>query len=91
MPVLQYIDKKPYCLGYFASMQIAIHCKWDDWVNGTCSVTCGVGTREDTRVKLVEEANGGTCTGKPTEIVQCNEKECLVDGKYCSSSHQSQM
>ena len=38
-------------------------------------------------MKLVEEANGGTCTGKPTEIVQCNEKECLVDGKYFSRGH----
>ena len=28
------------------------------------------------------EANGGTCTGKPTEVVQCKEKEC--SGKYCS-------
>ena len=33
----------------------------------------------DTRIKLVEEANGGTCTGKPTEIVQCNEEECAAD------------
>ena len=38
-------------------------------------------------MKLVEEANGGTCTGKPTEIVQCNEKECLVDGKYFLRIH----
>ena len=31
----------------------------------------------------MEEANGGTCTGKPTEIVQCKEKEC--PGKYLVS------
>ena len=54
----------------------AIHCEWDEWVLGECSAECGVGTKTNTRVKLVEEKNGGTCDGHPTEIVECKDKEC---------------
>ena len=43
---------------------------------GTCSKTCGTGTRTNTRIKLVEEANGGTCSGQPTEIEECNTQPC---------------
>merc|ERR1711936_783254 len=39
----------------------AVHCIWDEWILGECSTTCGAGTRTNTRVKLVEESNGGTC------------------------------
>ena len=54
----------------------AVHCVWDNWVAGNCSAECGTGTRTNTRVKLVEESNGGTCTGNSTEILQCRDKEC---------------
>ena len=57
-------------------IQIPVHCKWDEWNQGECSKTCGTGTRNDTRTKLVVESNGGTCTGQPTEIVACNTQEC---------------
>ena len=43
---------------------------------GECSAECGMGTQTNTRTKLVEEANGGTCSGQPTEIVECMLKEC---------------
>ena len=56
----------------------AVHCEWDDWVEGDCSAECGTGTRTNTRVKLVEESNGGTCTGKPTEMLVCKDKECPI-------------
>merc|ERR1711997_1322779 len=55
-----------------------IHCEWDEWVIGACSAECGVGTRTNTRVKLVEELNGGTCTGQPEEIEECMDVECPV-------------
>ena len=64
---------------------LAIHCKCGDWVIGSCSAECGTGTRIDTRVKDVEEANGGTCTGKTTKTVHCKEKEC--PGKYHSLTY----
>ena len=35
-----------------------------------------MGTRTNTRDKIVEEANGGTCSGETTEVVECMEKEC---------------
>ena len=54
----------------------AVHCVWDEWVFGECSAECGVGTRTNTRVKIVEEVNGGTCDGQPTEIEACQVGEC---------------
>ena len=56
---------------------VAIDCEWSEWSIGNCSAECGTGTRINTRVKLVEESNGGTCTGKDEETLQCNVKECL--------------
>ena len=41
-----------------------------------CSKTCGTGTRNDTRTKVVVEANGGTCNGQSSKIVECNTQEC---------------
>ena len=55
---------------------IAIHCEWGVWVIGKCSAECGMGTRTNTRDKIVVEANGGTCSGEITEVVECMEKEC---------------
>ena len=49
---------------------------WDEWVPGECSVTCGTGTEIRTRTKLVNETNGGTCTGQKTEIVTCEMDPC---------------
>ena len=43
-------------------------------------MNCGDGTRTKTRQKTVEEENGGTCTGDPTEIEHCKDKEC--PGRY---------
>ena len=54
----------------------AVHCVWDEWILGECSTTCGVGTRINTRVKDVTEANGGTCDGHPYEIEECKIREC---------------
>ena len=54
----------------------AIHCEWDEWTIGECSKTCGTGTRLNTRTKLVNEANGGTCDGEPSEVDECNSQPC---------------
>ncbi len=54
----------------------AVHCEWNDWVYGECSDSCGTGTRNNTRKKSVTEAYGGTCTGQPTEIEECNKNPC---------------
>ena len=65
-----------YCF-YFK----AIHCVWDEWVEGVCSYTCGTGNQINTRTKLVTESNGGTCTGQDIEIVECNTNPC--PGEQC--------
>ena len=54
----------------------AIHCEWDEWSVGECSKTCGTGTRNNFRTKLVVEEHGGTCTGEPSEIEECNTQGC---------------
>ena len=63
---------------------LAIHCVWDNWAIGSCvtqteledGTYCGPGTRTNTRVKLVEESNGGTCDGEYEAILECMDKEC---------------
>ena len=57
-------------------MYAAIHCEWDEWTIGECSKTCGTGTRLNNRTKVVEEVNGGTCDGQPSEIEECNPEPC---------------
>ena len=53
-----------------------IDCKWTDWVEGECSVTCGRGTQVNTRKSLSYiPAYGGTC-GSSHETVECNKGEC---------------
>ena len=55
---------------------IVIHCVWDHWEIGECSKTCGTGTRTNIRTKLIEEQNGGTCSGDPAEFEACNTMDC---------------
>ena len=55
---------------------ILVDCEWGDWVEGDCSTTCGTGEQNNTRTKLVEEANGGNCTGGYTNIASCLDVEC---------------
>ena len=62
----------------------AVHCVWDEWMEGSCSVTCGVGTRTNTRTKLVHESNGGTCTGSSTEDVICEDQLCPSKYTWCT-------
>ena len=59
----------------------AISCVWEDWTIGECTTTCGPGQRTDSRSKLVEEANGGNCTGETTRTEECNTKPCPGNNK----------
>ena len=38
-----------------------VDCVWNDWEEGDCSVTCGVGIRNIARTKKVTEKHGGKC------------------------------
>ena len=53
-----------------------IPCEWSAWTHGSCSATCGSGTKNNTRVKIVQERNGGKCQDKTWEIQECNERDC---------------
>ena len=55
---------------------ISVDCVWGDWIEGDCSTTCGTGEQTDTRVKLIEEANGGTCVGDSSNVSNCTLEQC---------------
>ena len=70
-------------------MSILVDCEWGGWVEGDCSTTCGTGQKLNTRIKLIEEANGGNCNGESTEVLSCLVVECpgmylslTIDKKY---------
>lgn len=51
-------------------------CEWSDWQTGECSVTCGGGSRTNSRSKTVEEKYNGVCIGEPTAQEGCNDQHC---------------
>ena len=53
-----------------------MNCTWSEWDIGGCSADCGIGTRTNTREKIVEEDYGGACNGTDSQRVPCKEKEC---------------
>ena len=65
----------------YSNDKIAVDCQWGEWKFGECSATCGNGTRTNTRTKLTEEQNGGTCSGSTNETESCNVLNC--PGKLC--------
>ena len=56
---------------------IAVNCEWNDWIHGTCSKSCGGGTRYNTRNERVSEAHGGKpCEGDATIAEPCEIQKC---------------
>merc|ERR1712212_341674 len=54
-----------------------VDCTWGPWGSwSACSKTCGGGTRTQTRIKSVVEANGGDCIGKNQQEETCNQEKC---------------
>ena len=56
-------------------------CRWTDWEEGECSVTCAGGRRTNTRTKAVVERDGtdgtiGICEGEATMEEDCNTQAC---------------
>ena len=72
-----------YTLPYIICINsILVDCEWGNWYEGDCSTTCGIGEQTNIRIKLVEEANGGNCTGGYTNVTSCLVVEC--PGMYLS-------
>ena len=66
--------REPYQSFY---MSIIVHCEWNDWVQGSCSKSCGGGIRIDTRTESVSAKHGGDkCPGPSSMDVSCNDQEC---------------
>ena len=54
-----------------------VDCEWGDWVVGECSITCGGGTRSNTRDRKIDAAFGGReCPGQASITEACNVQEC---------------
>ncbi|CAE7251463.1 SSPO [Symbiodinium natans] len=64
-----------------APLDCPVDCLWGDWLpwNG-CSVTCGEGTQDRTRVEVVSAQYGGVaCEGSSQEWRACDVEICPVD------------
>ena len=55
----------------------AVHCVWNDWVIGDCSVTCGEGVRTNTRTqKEAAQFGGDECEGLASSTESCYDQDC---------------
>ena len=72
-----------YVIEFFRLIiNFAVHCVWNDWTMGDCSVTCGEGTRTNTRTQNETAQFGGDeCDGSTSAIENCKEQEC--PGRNC--------
>ena len=63
---------------------IIVNCVWSNWTEGVCSEICGVpGKRVDTRAKIVEEKDGGTCDCNQSSIqLACNKNKTCPLRKF---------
>ena len=58
-------------------MHYVVDCEWTDWINGTCTKTCGGGKMIGNRTHEKSAANGGqNCTGPSSIEDDCNIQDC---------------
>ena len=72
--LLNYLKSNHVITRYYHNF--TVDCIWGDWKIGTCSKSCGGGSRTDERRKIREEDFGGKCDGDATKVESCNENEC---------------
>ena len=66
-----------YTIFVFNFNCFSVDCQWNDWTIGTCSATCGDGTRTNTRTEKVFAAYGGEECNGPASIQEgCNIQVC---------------
>ena len=57
-----------------------VDCKWNAWNPGTCTKTCGGGTKTKTRTKKVSASHDGKdCEGPSSVEENCNVQKCPGD------------
>ena len=49
---------------------------WGNWVDAECSVTCGGGSKTETRTCMNGNAGDVGCEGSENQILSCNEQDC---------------
>jgi hypothetical protein len=61
-----------FCIGL-------VNGQWGDWINSSCSVTCGSGKMTSTRScdSPLPAYGGSSCTGVSAEIVACKFDDCI--------------
>ena len=74
------------CQDLIYELLFSVDCQWSDWSKtGSCSKSCGRGTQNFERTKLVESQNGGQlCTGSHTGSAHCNTHDCPSPGDKIS-------
>ena len=66
-----------FCFLLHPFIHYAVHCVWDDWKIGVCSVTCGEGVRNNTRTqKIAAQFGGDECDGATLSVENCIENTC---------------
>ena len=61
---------------------ISVDCRWSDWTQGECSVTCGDGVRQNHRFKEQVELYGGArCGGVAAQTKACINRICPGENK----------
>ena len=64
-------------LFFLVIINFAVHCVWNDWTIGECSVTCGEGTRTNIRThNETSQFGGDECDGSTLAIENCKDQEC---------------
>ena len=62
---------------HLSKIACQVDCEWGDWVVGECSITCGGGTRSNSRERKIDAAFGGReCPGLASITEACNVQEC---------------
>ncbi|XP_061153333.1 hemicentin-1 isoform X4 [Syngnathus typhle] len=57
--------------------------KWSSWVSwGACSVSCGGGTRQRTRLCAGPQYGGRQCEGNDAHLDFCNSEPCPINGNW---------
>ena len=77
MFILRPIFKMAHIFRCLITFSCIVDCEWNEWITGTCPVSCGGGLRTNTRtIKNLGSDGGAPCMGNTSIIQSCNEQGC---------------